>query len=158
MTKLSAPVLDLIGAYARTASPGEPETLALVIQARVRETADGLRVVDRAGTIMVQNDGSYSGISDLVSGLRKTSPALFDLGPTPDTKMPAPTPTPPAAKRNLTDEMMAEAKAARLAERDRCPVSNPWLPESRNITWQMRLQNLEPDRAAKLMAEAGIAG
>ena len=156
MTKLSAPVLDLIGAYARTASPGEPETLALVIQARVRETADGLRVVDRAGTIMVQNDGSYSGVSDLVSGLRKTSPALFDLGPTPDATPSAP--THPAPKRNLTEDMAAEARAVRLAERDRCPVANPWLPETRNLTWQMRLMNLEPDRAAKLMAEAGAAG
>lgn len=151
MRELSSLTISLIRAWAKSASPGGHDALADVLECRTRETDKGINVVDRAGNILINSDGSNADISDLVAALKKTSPQLFDYGPTPVDALA--TPPAPTARRNLTADAIAYNKKQREMV-DRCPVANPWLASTRNITWQAILTNRDPTLADRLQREA----
>ncbi|MGO4572899.1 hypothetical protein [Microvirga sp. 2TAF3] len=165
---MSAPTIEQILALVLSKSNGDPDdqaVLSSIVEHSIRRTNDGVSVVDAYGSVRKSAAGESMTFAELLGEIQSQRPELFKDAPAqkPDIKQTMQAASSGHQSMTFTDKMMAEV-AARSSTDGRkqqaaeiATKGNPWGKATRNLTNQMRIENLDKDLAAKLKAQAGVA-
>ena len=158
--------LALAECRAAGAPDDRADVAAVLVASKLRITdRDGVavvQVVDDRGTPRIGNvRGDDMEVAAFVAEVAKASPLFFQPTPEASTSTATPPGTAAPAGETVTEQMrrLNAERAARSARADEAGVKgwpNPWKAGAENLSRQMALMNLDPARAARFQAEAGV--
>lgn len=162
---MSTPTIQQLVSAALTKasdSPHDRAVLSSIVESAVRRTDTNITIVDGHGNTRQNAKGEPMSFAEFVDEVRRQMPELF-LVSTPGNTGRAeagPALIPITPDMSLTDRMKAVKANQQASDKDRAVAEaakgNPWNPQTRNLSRQYLITNLNPELAAQLKNEAGV--
>ena len=154
-------LLDLLQAKLEMAgAPKEAsDVLAMLVRSKLAVLSDGaVKVLDDSGAHRIGSSPTFEDmtVDEYVAELAMAKPVLFGRSK-PEPEQQQSTPTAPPANETRTERAIRESAELRrqaAATEAAKPKLNPWAEGAINKTMQVMIEAREPERAARLKAEA----
>ena len=143
----------LVATAGASPDPATAALLAGMVLDRLQYPANGgaPAVVDRDGRPVLDAAGLPKTVDSLIGDFRRELPMMFASA-----KLPAPTAAARLGVTGLTAQAAAEHAAAQRKPTMGEPA-NPYAETTRNLTHQALMERNNPELAARMKAEAGVA-
>jgi len=162
---MSVPTIQQLVSAALTKASDSPQDRAVVssiVEASIRRTDTDITVIDGHGNTRQNAKGEPMSFAEFIDEVQRQRPELFSLSKPKNARKAATNPAtvPITPGMSLTDRMKAMKANQNASDKDRAAAEaakgNPWKPQTRNLSRQYLITNLNPELAAQLKNEAGV--
>lgn len=162
---MSTPTIQQLVSAALTKASDSPQNRAVVssiIESSVRRTDTDITIVDGHGNTRLNAKGEPMSFAEFLDDVQRQRPELFWVSKPEKIGEVATKPIviPITPDMNLTERMEAMKANQHASANDQAAAEaakgNPWKPQTRNLSRQMLITNLNPELAAQLKHEAGV--
>jgi hypothetical protein len=162
---MSTPTIQqLVSAALAKASdnPQDRAVLSSIVESAVRRTDSDITIVDGHGNTRQNAKGEPMSFAEFLDEVQRQRPETFSVSKPEKLGEAATKPAviPVTPGMSLTDRMKAMRANQQASEKDRAAAEatkgNPWKPQTRNLSRQYLITNLNPELAAQLKNEAGV--
>jgi len=163
---MSTPTIQQLVSAALVKASNNPQdraVLSSIIEASVRRTDTDINIVDGRGNARQNAKGEPMSFAEFLDEVQRQMPELFSVSKPGNTGKAEARPAllPITPDMSLTDRMKALKANHQASDKDRAAAEatkgNPWKPQTRNLSRQYLITNLNPELAAQLKNEAGVA-